>query len=347
MERMSIVGIGCISNLGNDMDTIWENLMKENEISTSHGVISFDSGLSLSQRKKCNRYSEMGIYVSNMAIKDSQIDINSMDKNRTGTIFTTGYGPMISTLKFSQSVIEGDYEFCSPTVFANSVHNACVGHICMAGGLKGVSTGLMGSNNLEYSQMLLNKGDTDYILSGAIEEYCKELHDALGINETSKNIFITEGAVAFLLKNVDNASDTYCNIIDFSECNINKYPVTDIINDDKVSEKIRRIMEKLINKYDIDAFFSSCNGSYFDNIELNAAQQVLKKDVVYINNVKEFFGETLGTAFNMNVMVAAFCLKNGKLPLKLNSSQRRIKSALVSGYDISGNYMLTVLEKIT
>ena len=51
MDEISIIGIGVISNLGNDVETIWEKLMQEGETLNSGDEILFESGLSLSQRK--------------------------------------------------------------------------------------------------------------------------------------------------------------------------------------------------------------------------------------------------------------------------------------------------------
>lgn len=344
MDYISIIGIGAISNLGNDADSIWENLINNNKMKNSLEAIQFDSGLSMSQKKRSNRYSEMGVYSSKVAISDSKVNIDNMNKTRIGTVFTTGYGPIVSTLEFSKNVVQGDSEFCSPTIFANSVNNSCVGHICIMLGFKGVSTVLMGSNNLEYSQMLINKGNTDLILTGSIEENCKELIDALAVGEHSKNVFVKEGAVSFLISRNENIGTAYCNIVDFSEFGMNGYPLTDKIDERAAAENIERISRELGHKYKIDAFFSSCNGSYFDEIELQAVNNALGNDVIYVNNVKKLFGETLGSAFNLNIMVGALCVKNGRLPLKLDSDQREIKRILVSGYDVSGNYMLAVLE---
>ena len=44
-------------------------------------------------------------------------------------------------------------------------------------------------------------------------------------------------------------------------------------------------------------------------------------------------------------MVAAICLKKGYLPLRLDRNETKIRTILVSGYDLSGNYMLAILKK--
>jgi 3-oxoacyl-(acyl-carrier-protein) synthase len=337
------MGIGLVSYLGNDVNTVWERLMDLKDIGTEQNIISFDSGIELNRKKKANRYSEMGIYVSKYALADAELELDKINKNRIGTIFTTGYGPMNSALNFAESIAKKDWEYCSPVVFANTVNNACVGHICMTFGLKGVSTVLMASNNLTYSQLLLNTDKADFILTGAIEEYCEELYNALKTRKSLKSLFLSEGAVSFLVKN-GRDSKSYCSIADIEECSIGRYPLTDTIEEKKVYSKMKELANKLARAYEIDAFFSSNNETYFDHVETGAIQEVLNKDTIYVNGVKHIFGETLGASFNMNIMVAALCIKNGKLPLKLDSRQRNIRCAMVSGYDVSGNYLLAVLE---
>lgn len=344
MECISIMGIGLLSALGKEIDTVWEQLSRSEEVEMQENPFVFDSGIPLMKKKKANRYSEMGIYVTREAIKDSNLQLEDLNKERVGTVFTTGYGPINSALKFSESVVKGDWELCSPVVFANTVNNACIGHICMTFGLKGASTMLMASNNLSYTQLLLNTGKADYILTGAIEEYCEELHSALKAKQTLNSMYLSEAALAFMLKNGKD-SNSYCEIVDIFETSIGKYPITERIDKETVSTRMQGMAEKVIKNYEIDAFFSSSNGTYFDAIESDVMHKVLAKDIIYVDSVKEYFGETLGSSLNMNVMVASLCLKHENLPIKLDSEQRKVKRIMVSGYDIAGNYSLVVLQK--
>lgn len=344
MDSIAIKGIGVISCIGNDVETIWANLMCTNELEINNQTNEFDSGLSLSQQKKANRYSEMGIYVVRMAMTDAKLDVKQLDKDKVGTIFTTGYGPIVSALEFSKKIAEGDYEYCSPALFANTVNNTCIGHICMFFGFKGVSTMLMGSNNLAYAQFLINKGNAEYVLSGSVEERCPEVTNAFKLNEVSKNVRTNEGAISFLLTLSDH--EAYCRLVDYLECSIISYPMTDEVEMTQAGERIEQLATNLAARHHIDVFFSSANGSYFDDIELTAVQKSLSGNCIFVNQVKKIFGETLGSAFNLNVMVAAMCMKNGYLPIQLDTEQRRVKCALVSGYDISGNYTLVVLKQI-
>lgn len=298
----------------------------------------------MSQKRRANRYAEMGIYASKMAMRDFNQNFSENDKKRIGTVFTTGYGPAVSTIKFSESIAREDYEFCSPLLFANTVNNSCVGHICMALGLKGASTLFMGSNNLGYTQLLLNNRKADHILTGSIEEFCEEIKSAFQNNSISKNILVKEAAVSFLTSRFEE-KEKYCNIVGTLECSIGKYPLVEKVDEFKAYNKIKNLISKANQSFDIDAFFSSCNNTYFDNIELKAAKEAIANNAVYVNDVKSLFGETLGSAFNVNIMVAALCLKHGYLPNKLDTAQRKINNVLVSGYDFLGNYFLALLSK--
>ncbi len=344
MNKVSINGIGVISNLGCNVEDVWDSLRSDDKILNNSDINVFDSELPISQKRRANRYAEMGIYASKMAMSDFSKDFSEDDKKKIGTVFTTGYGPAVSTIKFSESIAREDYEFCSPLLFANTVNNSCVGHICMALGLKGASTLLMGSNNLGYTQLLLNNKKANYILTGSIEEFCKEIKDAFQNNSISKDVLIKEAAVSFFMSRFEEKAN-YCNIVEILECGIGKYPLVEEVNETKAYNNIKNLISKANQKFDIDAFFSSCNNTYFDNIELKAAKEAITNNAFYVNNIKSLFGETLGSAFNVNVMVAAICLKNGYLPAKLDMAQRKIKNVLVSGYDFLGNYFLALLSK--
>jgi len=345
MKKISIMGIGVISNLGNDVESIWNRLCKLEEIPIDDQNIKYQSILSPVKRRRMNRYSDMTLYSASKALEDGKVTIEEIGESNIGTIYNTGYGPLVSNLKFADTVIQGDPDMCSPTIFANTVSNACVGNVCISLGTKGVSTIVMGSSNLSYSQMLISKGDADYILTGSIEEYCEELVTSFKNTELSKNVPIKESAVTFLVKKEENTDkDVYAHLIEIVEGNLGVYPLIDIVDEKEAGDMITEMAEEMKQKYQIDTVFTSCNGTYFDEIEKKSLFSVLKDNVVYVNEGKKLLGETLGASFQMNVLLASLCLKNGFLPVQLDREERNVHTILVSGYDVSGNYSLAILQ---
>lgn len=349
MENIKVMGIGVISKLGNDIDEIWANLDTSCESTDSQGKIDFESVVPKKKRRRMNRYSEMTVYTTNKALESSQIDMETLDKTKVGTIFSTGYGPMVSNLAFAEMVHEGDQDLCSPTVFANTVSNTCVGHICMEYGFQGVSTILMGSNNIAYSGSLLRKGVADLIVTGSVEEYCKELYDAFKQKELTKDVPIQEASVTFVLKKSDESKSGYCEIIETKDCNLGVYPLIEKVDDERVKQNITKLLkqEHERNHSEINLIIDSSNGSYFDTLESDILTDIFGEQIPRINNVKKLFGETLGSSCNIGLLAGALILKNGYIPEKLGQRIKvdRLETILVTGYDVSGNYTATIITK--
>ncbi|MGG7178788.1 beta-ketoacyl synthase N-terminal-like domain-containing protein [Clostridium paraputrificum] len=352
MSNVIISGIGVISALGCDVDSVWGNLNDNSNKRSKENIIEFEPVLKKNKLRRVNRYSHMGLYAAIKAKDDAKINLDNIDEYRVGTIFTTGYGPLVSNLEFSKSVIGGDPDLCSPTLFANTVSNSCIGHICMNLGCKGVSTIVMGSNNIGYSKSLINSGKADYIITGSVEEHCEELYTALEKSYTSKNVDVREGTIGFILQKeelMQEDSTKYCSIKSYTECDLGGYPLTMSVNEIESKRLIMKCINECIDRdrVKIDAIITSNNNTYFDEVEDEVVDFVLK-GIPNIKSVKKYFGETLGSAFNMNIMTAALCLKNNCIPKGLmdnNEELRDIENILVTGYDVSGNYICMNLSK--
>ncbi|MBL1228804.1 3-oxoacyl-ACP synthase [Enterococcus sp. BWB1-3] len=349
MENIKVMGIGVISKLGNDLDEIWANLDMRAESTDSHGKIDFESVVPKKKRRRMNRYSEMTVYTTHKALESSHIDTESLDKTKVGTIFSTGYGPMVSNLAFAEMVHEGDQDLCSPTVFANTVSNTCVGHVCMEYGFQGVSTILMGSNNIAYSSSLLRKDVADHIVTGSVEEYCEELYEAFNQKEITKAVPVQEASVTFVLKKSDESNMGYCEIIETKDCNLGIYPLIEKVNEARVKQNLTKLLKQVNggNHSEIDLIIDSSNGSYFDTLESGILKDIFGTQIPRIDNVKKLFGETLGSSCNVGLLAGALILKNGYVPTKLggNIKTDRLKTILITGYDVSGNYTATVITK--
>lgn len=347
MKEIQIIGIGMINRTGNTIDDVWNCLTSGTTVENTTGKAKYVSVLPLRRQRRMNRYSDMAVYVSYKALDDADIAVDSLDPYRIGTIFSTGYGPMESNLSFAGMVLDGDPDLCSPTVFANTVSNACIGHVCMNLGCKGVSTIVMGSNSVGYAQMLLDKDDADYILSGSVEEYNEALYQCLKHNPYSADIDIAEAAVGFLLTK-EEKKDAYCRLIDFMECDLGAYP---LINRAEASDikAVETALGRFLDKCDfpVDAVFSAGNNSWFDKYESGMLRRVLGKEVIYVDGLKKYVGETLGSSLSVSIAVAAVCLKKQTIPESLAGIKTEgavVRTILVTGYDVTGNYVAYLLS---
>ncbi|MDR1979211.1 MAG: hypothetical protein LBQ42_10815 [Synergistaceae bacterium] len=352
---VAIKGIGPVSAQGTDAASVWNRLNGEIAETTGKlkGELEFTVNLPASRLRRVGRYSRLALAGALEAWKDAGIELDGISPFRRGSIFTTGYGSLVSNVTFSESVAKGDPNSCSPTLFAGTVANSCVGHVCMELNLKGVSTVLMGGNIFVYSKLLLDTDKADVIFAGAVEEYSQDLWHSLEKNEVASGVEINEATVVFVLEQVDEGThDAYCVLGAGASVGLSGFPLITMIDPAMTKRTIklalRDCVEKNKDKGDIDAVFSSSNGSYFDEVEERAIEEELPRSLI-VSGVKGFLGETMGCAFSLNVAAAALCLKNRSIPLSLTrggSYDADFRNLLVTGFDPAGNYHCLALRRL-
>ncbi len=107
-RRVVITGLGVLSPLGNDVNTLWENMCAG--VSGAAEITRFDASkfrthfacevkdfdisplLDRKEARKLDRYAQYAIYVADKAMQDAAFDMEKEDKERMGVIFGSGMG---------------------------------------------------------------------------------------------------------------------------------------------------------------------------------------------------------------------------------------------------------------
>lgn len=335
MKKMSVLGVGILSALGSSPEEVWRALSQGKSCSAPD-KIPFSSFLPPAKKRRTDRFSDMTVFVGVSAVRDSGREIDE----KTGTIFTTGYGPLTGNIAFAEKVSLGDPDVCSPTAFSGTVFNACVGHLCMHLGCKGSSTVLTGSNAIGYAQMLLSSQKAGHILCGAVEEYNAPLFTTLR-SRFPLSVPYAEGAVCLFLSS-EEAKDRYCDVLSCADCFLGGYPPFADVDEEVAKKRIEEVLTSDPAFATADAVLPSWNGSYFDTTEKRALSVL--GDIPVLGSLKALTGETLGCSLTLSVAVGAICLAHGSVPSSLGK-ETPLSSLLVTGYDVSGNYSAILLKK--
>lgn len=339
MRPVYIDGIGIISRCAKSAEDLTA-IVNDDEISYENGKLEFVSNIPPSKLRRCSRYSKLAAAAADNARIDADIS-DDTDKHRIGTIFSTGYGAVENNIAFSDSVIKGDPQKCSPTIFSGTVPNSCVGQVCILNGYKGVSTVLMGGDPLEYSALLLTNQKADVIFFGSVEEYSEELFKSVSSYEAAQGCELSEGTAIMALKAEKNGS-SYCEVSDFASVSLSEYPYVH-----RLDESCAEMITNTIGRFSSDApdvVFTSENGTYFDSIERCALKKVFAGDTVFAAP-KKLFGETLGSGYMLSTALASVVLKQRKLPAALGKKEN-VSSILVTGIDTVGNYCCVLLKAV-
>ena len=109
LRRVVITGIGTINPLGNNIEEFFTNL--NNGVSGAGPITRFDAslfktkfacevkdfdptnfGIDRKEARKLDRFCQFAMIATDEAIKDSALDVDSLDKDKVGVIVGSGIG---------------------------------------------------------------------------------------------------------------------------------------------------------------------------------------------------------------------------------------------------------------
>lgn len=283
-----------------------------------------------SKLRRCPDYVKVAAQAAAQALSEAQLPAE-VDKNRVGSVLATNFGPVEANISFTDEIYRDGAGVCSPTTFSFTVANSCGGQIAIINGFRGASTMLMGSNPLEYAQLLLNANKADYLISGCVEECNGELIAGLKKYGQLQHLAEEPQAVMLLLGPCRN-EHSYGALIGTAAVALSAAPYIRECRDDD-SQAIAELLKELTSQYKPDLVLTAANGSGFDVVELTGIKAGLSE--VEIVNTKAQWGETLGCGFLLNVALAARKLRD-------NSD---IKTVIATGIDAAGIYIAGLLVK--
>jgi 3-oxoacyl-[acyl-carrier-protein] synthase II len=190
-RRVVITGIGCISPLGNDLETTWDGL--KNGRSGVRKIQSidpepFDCKIAGEIRdfnadgyfnvpkdaRRSDRYVQYAVAASKMAMADSGIDKEKIDARRYGVMVGSGIGGLSTLEREHATYIAKGPRRVSPFTIPMMISNIASGIISMEHGLHGpnmviVTACATSNHNIGEAWRIIKFGDADGFLCGGAE----------------------------------------------------------------------------------------------------------------------------------------------------------------------------------
>jgi len=327
--------------MGNEEDIIWDNLLS-GRIGTLNRKVDYASPLSRKVIRRINRFSDISATAAIDCYNKLEAGTGEIDKNRVGCIFSTEFGPLETNLEFAQQIVGDDPDACSPILFSNTVHNACLGTISIDLGITGPSTMLLGSNHLMLSELLLKENKADVILSGCVDEYNQELSESLLYRGCVSQEF-GEAAVVLGLE-VDGKEGGKVRISNMTTLHLGSNPFENHEVEKKLLENAVRNHIKL---YDVDAVI--INDPLWKIGQ--AEKAMIRKECpasALIDCFYDYFGNCLGADLGLKILLAKMILEREMIPVPLCSAgaaHGSIGKIAVISANITGNYTIAILER--
>lgn len=193
LKRVVVTGIGAITPLGNSAEETWKNLVKG--VSGAGPITHFDASLFKTQfacevknfnaadfidrkeARKMDLYTQYALAAAKMAVEDSAMNLDEVDKNRIGVVFGVGIGGIHTFEEETGGYALHGKELgpkYNPFFIPKMIADIASGHISILYGFHGpnyttTSACASSTNALADAFNLIRLGKANVIVSGGAE----------------------------------------------------------------------------------------------------------------------------------------------------------------------------------
>ncbi|MEO9591531.1 beta-ketoacyl-ACP synthase II [Rhodopirellula bahusiensis] len=189
-RRVVITGLGTVTPLGCDVETLWSALLAGksgiHELSimdTSKYKVHFGGDIpefnvadhvEPKEAKRLDRFTQFAVHAGAQAVLDSGIDWDKTDRNRCGVILGSGIGGLNEIEEQIERMLNKGPDRVSPFTVPKMMVNAAGGNISIRYGLKGpnyaVATACASATNAMGDALRsIRGGETDVVITGGTE----------------------------------------------------------------------------------------------------------------------------------------------------------------------------------
>lgn len=189
-REIVITGMGCISPIGNDVESTWEaissgqsgvdeiTLFDASEFKTRFAaeVKGFDPKEELGQKlsRRTDRFTQFAVVATEHALQNADLQIDDSNRDRIGAIIGTGVGGLDTLFKQSNKMLKGGPRRVSPFLIPMMLANSAPGQIAITFGLRGPNMAVVtacaaGSNAIGEGAKMIARGAADVVVVGGTE----------------------------------------------------------------------------------------------------------------------------------------------------------------------------------
>jgi len=366
--RVVVTGVGAVTSVGNTISETWDAMLQgksgaapiqsfdASEFDTKFAceVKNFDPLLYLNRKEvqRMDKFTQLAIASAYMAIEDSGVDFEKLNKDRIGVIIGSGIGGMW-TYHYQQEILYqrgGKADRISPFFIPMLISDIAAGHVAIRWGLKGpnyatVSACATSSHSIADSFMLIQRGDADMMVVGGSESVIcpmgvggfnamKALSTRNESPETASRPFdkerdgfvMGEGSGVLILETLEHAMDRGAKI--YAE--LAGMGLTDdafhITQPAPGGEGAVRSMKLCIEdanllSTDIDYINAHGTSTPFNDKNETEAIKTLFGDYAYklsISSTKSIVGHLLGAAGAVEAITTVLAIQNNIIPPTIN-----------------------------
>lgn len=359
LNRVVVTGYGLTSPIGNTPEEFWNNLhdgkigigpitkFDNSEIPVHNaGEIHdfpFDKYFVRKDKNRMDQYSLYAIYATLEALENAKLDMDTVDRDRTGVIVSSGIGGLQEMQEQIIRMHEKGIKRIQPMFIPKALSNMAAGNIALRIGARGVcksiTTACASSNDaIGEAFREIKFGYHDVILAGGAESTINEIgiggfnaltalsttedpaRSAIPFDKDRNGFVMGEGAGVLVLESLEHAqkrgATILAEVVGYGS-NCDAYHQTTPTPDGSGAAKAIElaIKEAGISPEDVD--YVNVHGTSTqanEKGESKAIVTVLGKDVP-VSSTKSFTGHLLGAAGAVEAVATIEAIRHNYIPM--------------------------------
>jgi 3-oxoacyl-[acyl-carrier-protein] synthase II len=367
-RRVVVTGVGAVTPLGLNLQDTWEGLINGKSgvdfityFDTTHFATKFAaelkgfSALNYMDRKLAQRtdeFTQYAIVASDMAIKDSEMNLEQINYDKVGVIYGSGIGGM-NTYNNQHNNLNnrgGNPDRISPFFIPMLIADIAAGRISMKYGFKGPNYGTISActtsaHSIIDSTMLIQRGDADIMITGGSEAVINPMGvggfnamKALStrndvpqkasrpFDKTRDGFVMGEGGATLVLEELQHAlsrgAKIYGELAGFGMTGDAHHITDPAPNGEGVARAMRIALEDSgLSDNDIDVINAHGTSTPPNDKNETAAIKTVFGERAYkmlVHSIKSMTGHLLGAAGAIEAIVSVLTIKNGIIPPTIN-----------------------------
>lgn len=189
-RRVVVTGLGCVSPVGNDIDTMWKNIIAGHSgigIITQYDPSEFKSKIAGEvkgfdpkelfgnrEARRMDRFTQFALAASGQALTNSGLEVTEENRDRIGVIIGTGIGGMGTLFEQVQVFFNRGPDRVSPFLVPMMIPDSAPGMVAIHFGLRGTNLAIVtacasGTNVVGEATGIIRRNQADAILAGGSE----------------------------------------------------------------------------------------------------------------------------------------------------------------------------------
>lgn len=189
-KRVVITGLGCITPLGNDVPTFWNNIRAgksgvgyithfdttDFKCKIAAEVKDFDGAALFGRReaRRMDRFAQFAVAASMQAVEDAGLEINDSNRDRIGVVIGSAIGGLGTVFEQMQVFSERGPSRVSPFLVPMMLPDIGAAMVAIHHGMRGPNMAVVtacatGTNAIGEATMVIHRGQADVILAGGTE----------------------------------------------------------------------------------------------------------------------------------------------------------------------------------